>query len=110
MSGQGCSLGSDALHEVPVTDDAIDIVVNDGMVARVVSLSGHLGSDGHAHAVGEALSQRTSGGVHTRSQTIFGVTWRLAAPLSKALDLVQGEVVSRQVQQGIEQHGTVASR
>jgi hypothetical protein len=63
---------------------------------------------GHADGVGQALSQRTGCGLHARRAVRLRVARRPAAPLAKLLDIFQGEIVAAEVQQAIEEHGTVA--
>ena len=108
VAGQGGRLGGDPLHEVAVADDRVHMMP-DHLVLRTVERRRQEGlGDGHAHAVGEALPKRTGGDFDAGSVTTLGVPGRPAAPLAEVLDVVQGEIVARHVQQRVEQHGAVA--
>ena len=72
-------------------------------VRREVSLG-----DRHAHAVAKALAQRPGGGLNPFHQLMLGMAGRLAAPLAELLDVVERQVVARQVQQAVKQHAAVA--
>ena len=45
---------------------------------------------------------------HAGSHSDFGVSRRLAVKLAEILQIINGEVVARQMQQCILEHGTVA--
>jgi len=70
-AGQRAGLVRDAFHQAAVTQENIGVVIDD-LVTGTVELPGQ-GSfgQGHAHRVGDTLSQRTRGGFDSRSVTIF---------------------------------------
>ena len=107
MARQAGGLAGNAFHEVAVAHDGIGKVVDDLEARAVEAFSQPALGQRHAHAVGEAGAQRAGGRLDAHSVTRFGVAGRLAAPLAKALQLVQRQVVAGQMQHGVEQHGAV---
>ena len=77
-----------------------------------VPLTVELGCQGflrqrHAHRIGQALPQRARGRLNARGIPILGVARRFAMQLPKLLDVLDTQVVTGQMQQGINQHGPV---
>src|SRR3546814_12884500 len=64
---------------------------------------------GHAHGVGEALTERPGGDFHARGVAALGMSRRLAAPLPEMLDVVVRQVVAGEVQPAV-QHGRERKR
>ena len=64
--------------------------------------------DGHADAVGETLAERAGSGLDTGCMAVLGMAWGHAAVLAEVLELLEGEIVAGQVEQGVEEHGAVA--
>ena len=64
--------------------------------------------DRDANAIGESLSEWTGRRLHARCQSAFGMSWCDTAPLAELFDLFQRQIVTRQMQQAIEQHRTVS--
>ena len=108
MTGQTGRLLGDAFHQVAITDNRIDVVRYHVEPGAVVVGCQPLLSDGHAHAVGKALSQRPGRRLDTGRMPVFRVAGGLAPPLAKVLQLLQREIVACQVEQGIEEHRAVA--
>ena len=108
VAGQAGRLGGDAFLQVAVRADGVGVVV-DHVVARPVELRrqpslGH----GHAHRVGEALAEGTGRGLHPRGQAVLGVARRPRAHRPEALELIERQVVPRQVEHRVEQRAGVA--
>jgi len=61
--------------------------------------------NGHAHGVGQSLSERPRGNLHAGRVPVFGMTRRAASPLAEVFDVVHREVVAGQMQKRIEKHG-----
>src|SRR5581483_4364753 len=70
----------------------------------------HLGGERHADAVGEALPERTGGGLDAGGEMRLRMSRRARAPLAKLLQLVERQVVAGEVQERVEQHRAVARR
>ena len=109
---QGTGLVADALHQAAVAQEHIGHVVHDVQALAVflaVELFGqHLFGQRHAHGVGDALAQGAGGGFHARGDVYFGVAGGFAVQLAELFQLVHGQVVACQVQQGINQHRAMA--
>ena len=85
-----------------------EVVVNDVVAVAVEGAGEHLLGQRHADRVGDALTERTGGGFHARSDADFRVARRLAVQLAELFKLIHRQVVARQVQQGVNQHRAVA--
>ena len=84
-------------------------MVVDDVVAGAVEFGGQeFFSQCHAHRVGDALAQRAGGGFHAGGDAHLGVTSGFAVQLAEVFQLAHGQVVACQVQQSVNQHGTVA--
>src|SRR5688572_11971303 len=104
MSRERGGFGGNTLHQIAVGDDAIDVRLND-LMPRLVELRRKMrGSHCHPHTLPEPLPERTRCGLHARRQSILRMSRRLAVELAEVLDLLHWEVISRQVQQRIQQH------
>ena len=89
VAGERGRLRRHALHQAAVPAHGIDVVVEDLEAWPVVSGGEPLAGDGHPHAGGGALPERTGGGFDTRHPMILGVPGRPAADLAEAADVVQ---------------------
>src|SRR5690606_11047542 len=95
-------------HHAAVTHKHIGEVV-DHIEFVAVELGGqHFLGQRHTHAVGNTLTQRTGGGFNARGVTVFRVTRSFGVQLTEVFQIVDGQVVTAQVQQGVNQHRTVA--
>ena len=65
-------------------------------------------SQRHADCIRNALAQRASGGFYTGGDADFGMARGFAVQLAKVFELVHGQLVATQVQQGINKHRAVA--
>ena len=113
---QRAGLVADALHQAAVAHEDIGVVVHDVQVHVTAGASDHavellgeqLFGQRHAHRVGQTLPQRTGSGFNARRDVHFRMTGRLAVQLAKVLQLGHRQLVARQVQQRIQQHGAMA--
>jgi hypothetical protein len=121
VARQGRCFGPDALHEAAVPAHNIDTVIEDLEARPIIALGEPLLRDGHAHARGNPLPQRTGGCLHARYPVIFRVSRGLAVELTKMADVVKGNrrlpqpfVVrvhrsrSGEMKHGPKQHGGMA--
>ena len=105
VTGQRGGLVADALGQVAVGDDAVDVVVDDvGTEAGAQRLLG----DGHADAVREALAEGTGGHLDTGGVVHLGVTGCRRTPLAEGLQVVELEAVAGQVEHRVLQDRGVA--
>ena len=101
---------ADAFHHAAVAQEAVGAVVDDVKAFAVEFGREHLFGKRHADGIGDALPERTGGGLHARGHAHFGMTGRLAAELTEVLDVFHRNVVARQVQHRVLQHGAVTVR
>ncbi len=108
VPGQRDGFLGDAFHQAPVTGQHIGVVVDD----VGAELGGELGfGDGKADRIGQALAERTRGGLDTGGMAVFGVAGGLGPDLAEVLHFVDRHVgIAEQVERGIEQHRAVAGR
>ena len=96
----------DALHKAAIAGDDPGAVIDEVIAELGVEVA--LG-DGHAHRHREALPQRPGGAFGAGQMGVFRVAGARAAKLAEIADLVHCRVlVTRQVEQRVEQHRTVA--
>jgi hypothetical protein len=106
-AGQGAGFVADTLHQAAVAHKHIGMVVNYSMAFAVEFLSQQFFCQRHANGVRNALAQRAGGGFYTGGDADFGVARGFAVQLAKVFELVHGQLVATQVQQGINKHGAV---
>ncbi len=105
VRGQRGGLVADALLDVTVGDDRVDVVVERAAAGRRVRVEqAALPAGGHRHAdrVRQPLAERPGGGLHPRGEPVLRVAGGAAAPGPVALDVVQGQPVPGQVQLQVE--------
>jgi hypothetical protein len=100
-------LRRDTFHQVAVGADREYAMVDD--VAAVALAQEALGHR-HADAVRKALAERPGRRLDARRVTELGVAGRQRAELPEALDLVERQVVSREMQARVEEHRGVPGR
>ena len=103
VTGQGSRLGGHPFHEIPVAHHGVGAVVDD-LEARTVEPGGQVAfGNGHADAVGETLAEGARGGLDAAGHAQLRVAGGLAAPLPEILQLLEGDVEAREVEDGIEE-------
>ena len=78
------------------------------MLGRVVTSGQHALGQRHAHCGRNTLPQRAGGHFNAQIRLVFGVSCGFGSPLAEVAQLLHGQVIAREVQQGIEQHGGMA--
>ncbi len=106
MAGERDRLLADAFHQVAVGGDDIGAVIDDiGAEFRRQMALGHR----HADRVGEALPERSGGGLDAGHVAVLGVAGGDRAELAEALDLVdRHRLVAEEMKQRIEHHRAMA--
>lgn len=108
VASSGGSLGGNTLHGAAITEEAVGVVV-DKLVAGLVEGGSSLAlSHGETDGVGETLAERTSGDLNAGGVVGLGVTGGLAVDLTEGLEVVHGEVIAEQVEQGVLQNAAMA--
>src|SRR3546814_3160968 len=77
VSGERRGFGGDAFHQVAIAGDHPGAVIDDDVPGAVVPRGQLRLGHGHAHGVGEALSQRSGGDLDARGMAALGMPRRL---------------------------------
>src|ERR1039457_4797821 len=101
MARERRSLLRDAFHQVAVTADRIRVVIDDLVPGPVEARGEPRLGDRHADAIAEALAEWAGCHFDAHSMPALRVSRRFAAPLAEALQLVERQVVTGQMQQAI---------
>ena len=110
MAGQRGGLVGDAFHHVAVAEQGVGHVVDDGVTGLVVATGEKAFGHGHAHRVRRALPERARGGFDARGAKRLRMAGSARSPLPEGLEFVEGQVVTREVQHRVEEHGAVPGR
>ena len=105
MTRERGRLVTDALLDIPVRDEAVDIVVEQAgpqggvrVEQAVLAARAH----GHADGVAEALAERPGGGLHAGREPVLGMPGRDAAPGAVALQVIERQPVPGQVELDVQ--------
>ena len=99
-----------AFHQAAIAHERISSVVDDLVPCAVEARGDQPLRERHPDGVREALSQRTGGGLDTRCHAVFGMSGGFRVQLPEMAQLVDRQVVAREVEQAVEQHRAVAVR
>ncbi len=123
MCGKRSRFRRNALHHATIAANGVDVVIEHLKTGHVEVCSEPLLSNGHSHARGDALAERTGCCLDARDPVVLGMTRCLTVKLTKAPyiferhgRLPQPFVLGihrlrlRQVQHGPEQHGGMTIR
>ena len=102
---QGRRLGGDALLDVTVAGDHVDLVVEGALAQRRLRVEqAPLAAGGHRHADrgAEALPQRAGGDLDAGGVPVLRVARGLAAPGAQGLEVGELQAVAREVQLDVE--------
>ena len=110
VAGERGCLVRDPLHQIAVAADEIRVMVDDP-VALAVERRGEMRlGDRHPDRVADSLPERARRRLHAVGVAELGVSRRAASPLPELLQVLEGDVVSAQVQAAVQQHRRVAAR
>ena len=98
---------ADALHQVAVRADHVDVVVDQLVPGAVEALREEALGHRHPHRVGEALPQRPRRDLDALRVAALGVPRRERAPLAELLQILEAQLVAAQVKQRVLQHARV---
>ena len=110
MPGERRRFVRDAFHEAAVADEAVGVVIDDRRAVLVVLRCEQFLGERHAHGVGEALAERAGRRFDADLEIALRVSRGARAQLAEFLQLIDGERIAREMQQGIQQHRAVAVR
>ncbi|CAI1174446.1 Uncharacterised protein [Serratia rubidaea] len=107
-AGQGADFVGDAFHHAAVAHKDVGVVVDDVM-ARTVELGGQGAfGDGEADGVGDALTERTGGGLDAGGVAVLRVARGFGVQLTEVFQLAHRQVVAGEMQEAVNQHGAMA--
>ena len=109
MSREGCRFGGDAFHHVAVGHNRIRKMIDNRMFGTIVARGKIRFGNRHADAIRKTLTERTRRHIHTRRESVFGMPGRERIPLTKIFDFLQRQIITRQMQQGIQQHRAMST-
>ena len=110
-AGQREGLGGYALHEAAVAAERVGVVVDDLIAGLVECRSEMTLCDGHADSHRHAGAERAGRSLDTDRMAVFRMARSLRAELTELFEVVEREsAVAIEVQQRVEQHGSVAAR
>ncbi len=107
MPGERARFRRHAFLETTIARQTKDMLVENAMLAGVEMCLRHFRCHRHTNRVAHALSQRTSGAFDSRRFKIFRMPRRFRMQLTKALYILDRNVVAAQVQPGIQEHAAV---
>jgi hypothetical protein len=93
-----------AFHQAAVANEGIGVVVDDLVRRAVEGLAQQALGERHADGVGQPLPEWSGGRFDAGGDPELGVTGRLRMQLSKALQLLDRQVVAAEMQQRVEEH------
>ena len=107
VAGERAGFRRDALHQVAVAGNHVGVMVDD-LVARAVVAAGQMRfGDGETDRVRDALTERTRRRLDAGRVVVLGMPRGAAAPLPEGPQVVEGEVVAGEEEQGVEEHRSV---
>mmetsp|Transcript_28771 Transcript_28771/g.56197 ORF Transcript_28771/g.56197 Transcript_28771/m.56197 type:complete len:291 (+) Transcript_28771:1437-2309(+) len=114
VGSKASALVRDALLEAPVTAESDGHRVKDGVVLGVEHGLLHLLGGGNASSVDDTLAEGAGGGLNAGGVVLargeLGVTGGHRVVLAEVLDLLHGDLVARDVEPRVEEHGAVSAR
>src|SRR3974377_193377 len=87
MSGKRSGFAADALHQIAITTDHVNVIIEDWEIRPVVARSKPTRRDRHSNAVAATLPERTRRGFHPCRVAVLRVARRHGIDLSDTLDL-----------------------
>ena len=107
-ASQRSSFVTDAFHQAAITQEHPSAVVNNGMTITVEMLRQQFFCQRETDRIRNALPQGAGGCFHTRAHVVFRMAGSLAAQLTKLLQVINGNVITCQMQQRVLQHRTMS--
>mmetsp|Transcript_1401 Transcript_1401/g.2103 ORF Transcript_1401/g.2103 Transcript_1401/m.2103 type:complete len:574 (+) Transcript_1401:591-2312(+) len=121
MTCKGGSLRCNTLLHAAITAHGVRIEVEELVSRLVVRSSKPLTGNGHSHTRGQSITERSSGGLNSRSPAVLGMTGTAGMELAEGFEIVHAHGLavahlvvgrdgfdSRQVHGGVEKHGGMA--
>src|SRR6476659_1548588 len=99
-----------AFHQIAVAGDEIRVMVDDLMIRPIEERAEQRFTNCHPDRIAESLTQWASGRLDTGRVAVLRMSRSLALPLTELLDVVQGQVIAREIEHGVKQHRRVTCR
>src|SRR5689334_4502010 len=99
-----------AFHHVAIAANEIRVMIDDWIIRAIEQRSEQCFTNRHPYCVSNTLTKRTSRRLNARSVSIFGMPGCPALPLAELFDIVEREIVSREIEHAVEKHRCVAGR
>src|SRR6266480_4995180 len=109
VSRERSGLVRDALHHVSIAGDEIHVMVDDLLLAIEHRAHVRFGY-GHADCIAHSLAERASGGLNAGGIAVFWMSGRLALPLTELLQIIESEIVAREIEHAVQQHRRMSCR
>ena len=109
-AGQRCRFAREPFHHVAVAGEHVGVVVHHLVLRSIERGRQPAFGDCQAEGIAEPLAERAGGHLHARRAAALGMARRPAAPLPELLQVVERQVVTRQVEQAVEQRARMTRR
>ena len=110
VSRERARLVRDALHQIAIGREEVGVVIDDRLAGPIEQGRELRFGDRHADGIPGTLTERSRRGFDTGCDAVLRMSRGAAAPLPELFDVVEGEVVSGEVEDAVEQHAGVARR
>src|SRR5436190_22055676 len=100
----------DAFHHVTVARDEISVVVDDRIIRPIEKRAEQRFTYRHADRISDTLSEWTRRRFDSRRVTVFRMTGSFALPLTELLDVVECQLISREIENTVDEHRCMAGR
>src|SRR5260370_2837383 len=108
MTGERACFRGNALLHAAVACETNHMLIENSVLASVESRRGHFHRNCDSGGVANALPKRASRAFHTRCLAKFWMSRRFTVQLPKPFDFRHWQIVSAQVQPGVEKHTAVS--
>ena len=108
VTSGGSRFTGNALHGAAIAEECVGVVVDQLKAGLVEDASSVCLRNSETHGVRETLTKRSGGHFNARCVVRLWVTWSLAVDLAESLEVIDGEVVTEEVQQSVLKHTSVA--
>ncbi len=103
-AGQRAHLVRDAFHHAAVTEEHPGAVIDDVMAGTVELRGQQLLGQRHAHGISDALPERAGSGLDAELRVVLGMSRGVRTQLPEVLQVIDGQRITREMQQRIQQH------
>ena len=109
MSCKGNRFKGNPFHQIPVTAHHIGMMTDDFFFFHIESGCQMTFGNGHAHRIGNSLTQWSGGGFNTRGISAFRMSRGSGTPLPEIFQVIKAKAITRQVKKAVKQRRYMAS-